>query len=132
MKGQIVDGLGAATSVIELQKPFLRDIFPAIDDCRTGTINIRLEHALDVRIPDIVTPPIVWQAGSQLSERFGFTRIEFEFLDRRHEGWIYSAEFSSHRFNYMLVEVLARPIQGVVAGLPCILHLDRFTGYIVV
>jgi hypothetical protein len=132
MKGQIVDGLGAATSVIQLQRPYLRDCFPAIDDCKTGTINIQLEHALDVRIPDIVTPPIAWQAGSPLGERFGFTRIEFEFQNQRYQSWIYSAEFSSHRFNYMLVEVLARPIEGIAPGLPCILHLDRFTGYIVV
>jgi hypothetical protein len=132
LNGHIVSGLKAATTVIQLQKPFLRDCFPEIENCNSGTINIQLEHALDVRIPDIVTPPIAWQPGSNMGERFGFTRIEFEFQDRRHAAWIYGAEFSSHRFNYMLVEVLARPIDGIAPGLPCTLHLDRFTGYIVV
>jgi hypothetical protein len=132
LNGHIVNGLGAASSLIRLQKPLLRNCFPEIDRCKAGTINVQLEHALDVRIPDIVTPPIAWQPGSNLAERFGFTKIELEFLRQRHGAWIYGAEFSSHRFNYMLVEVLAGPIEGVAPGLSCTLHLDRFTGYIVV
>jgi hypothetical protein len=132
MNGQIVDGLKAAANLVELQKPLLRDFFPEIDHCKSGTINIQLDHALDIRIPDIVTPPIRWQPDSALGERFGFTRISLEFLHGRHGAWIYGAEFSSHRFNYMMVEVLARPIEGIAPGLPCTLHLDRFTGYIVV
>jgi hypothetical protein len=132
MNGHIINGLGAATTAIELQRPFLRNFFPAIDDCKTGTINIQLEHALDVRIPDIVTTPIAWQPDQNLGERFGFTRIELEVLRQRHEAWIYGAEFSSHRFNYMLAEIIARPIEAIAPGLPCTLHLNRFTGYIVV
>ena len=132
MSGHIVNGLGAATRLIELQKPHLRNFFPAIDDCRIGTINVQLDHALDVRIPDIVTPPIAWQSSSDVGERFGFTKVELEFLNQRHAVWIYGAEHSSHRFNYMLVEVLAHPLEGIAPGLPCTLHLDRFTGYIVV
>lgn len=132
MQGHIVDGLRAATNVIQLQKPLLRDCFPEIEECKTGTINIQLDHALDVRIPDVVTPPIAWQPGSNTGERFGFTRVELEVLQQRYQAWIYGAEFSPHRFNYMLVEVVARPIEGIAPGLPCTLHLDRFTGYIVV
>ncbi|HET9321622.1 MAG TPA: hypothetical protein VFO27_17655 [Bryobacteraceae bacterium] len=44
----------------------------------------------------------------------------------------YGVEFSSHRFNHTVVEFLARPIDGIASGLPCTLHLERFTGYIVV
>jgi hypothetical protein len=132
MSGQIISGLGAATNAIQLQRPFLRNFFPAIDDCKTGTINIQLEHALDVRIPDIVTAPIAWQPDLDIGERFGFTKIELEILQQRHEGWIYGAEFSVHRFNYMLAEIIARPIEAIAPGLPCTLHLNRFTGYIVV
>jgi hypothetical protein len=132
MDGRIIRGLGAATDTIRLQKPFLRSCFPEIDNCRMGTINILLEHALDVRIPDIVTPPIVWQPGSDVGERFGFTRIKLEVLKQHHEAWIYGAEFSTHRFNYMAAEVLAPSIDGIAPGLLCRLHLDRFTGYIVV
>jgi hypothetical protein len=132
LHGHIVRGLKAATNLVERQKPCLRKFFPQIDDCKVGTINVQLDHALDVRMPDIVTPPIVWQFGSNEGERFGFTKIDFELSNNHHEAWIYSAEYSSHRFNYMLVEILARPIEGVMSGLPCTLHLGRFTGYVVV
>jgi hypothetical protein len=53
-------------------------------------------------------------------------------FEKLHEAWIYRAEFSSHRFNYAIVELLARPIDGVANGLPCTLRLERFNGYIVV
>jgi hypothetical protein len=117
---------------MELQKPRLRDFLPAIDECRTGTINVQLDHALDIRIPDIVTPPIAWQSDSNADERFALTKIEFEFLQLRYKAWIISAEFSCHRFNYHLVEVITRPIEGISPGCECVLHLDRFTGYIVI
>jgi hypothetical protein len=124
--------LFAATNLIGLQKPHLRDFFPVIDECQIGTINVQLNHALDVRIPDVVTPPIAWQAGSNAGERFAFTKIEFEFSKSRYEAWIYGAEFSYHRFNYNLVEVVARPIEGISSGRECVLHLERYTGYVVV
>jgi len=85
-----------------------------------------------VRTPDTVTPPIAWQPGDNVGERFGFTRIELEISNQRHEGWIYGAEFSARRFNYMPAEILTRPIEDITPGLPCTLHLSRFTGYIVV
>jgi hypothetical protein len=93
---------------------------------------VQLDHALDVRIPDIVTPPLAWQPHLNAGERFGFTEVELEFQGSRHQAWIYGAEFSPHRFNYMLVELVARPIIGIAPGLPCTVHLERYTGYIVV
>jgi hypothetical protein len=132
MNGHIVAGLGVASRLIELQRPLLRDFLPPIEACKIGTINVQLDHALDIRIPDIVTPPLQWEPNSNVSERFGFTSVKFEMFDKLHEAWIYGAEFSSHRFNYTIVELLARPITGIASGLPCILHLERFTGYIVV
>ena len=110
-----------ATNLIGLQKPLLREFFPEIDECQTGTINLQLDHALDVRIPDIVTPPIAWQSGSNAGERFAFTKVELEFLKRRYQASIYVAEFSIHSFNYNLVEVVARPIEGISPGRECVL-----------
>jgi hypothetical protein len=121
--GTVMAGFGGATNSIELQKPELRKYLPEIDECRSGTINVYLHAPLDVRIPDIVTPPIAWQAGDP--ERFGLTKIEFEILDGRHEAWIYVAELSPHRFNYTMAEILARPIKGVAPGLACSLHIER-------
>jgi hypothetical protein len=132
LSGRIVAGLGAAANVIQLQMPLLRDFLPDIESCKIGTINIQLDHALDIRIPDIVTPPLRWEATSNCGERFGFTSVKLELFAKLHEAWIYGAEFSSHRFNYTVVELLAPPITGIAVGLPCTLHLERFTGYIVV
>ena len=132
LNGHIVSGPGAASRLIELQKPLLRDFLPDIEDCKIGTINVQLAHALDIRIPDIVTPPIQWEPHSSAGERFGFTCVKLELFEKLHAAWIYGAEFSSHRFNYTIVELLARPISGIANGLPCTLHLERFTGYIVV
>jgi hypothetical protein len=132
LNGSVIAGLGAASKLIKLQKPLLRDYLPDIDDCEIGTINVQLEHALDIRIPDIVTPPLQWEPNSALGERFGFTNVVLEFGNQRHRAWIYGAEYSSHRFNYTIVELLARPIVGITNGVRCTLHLERFTGYIVV
>ena len=132
MNGHIVSGLGAAARLLHLQKPLLRDFLPGIEDCKIGTINVQLNHALDIRIPDIVTPPLQWEPSSNIGERFGFTSVKLELFEKQHDAWIYGAEFSSHRFNYTVVELIARPINGIAAGLPCTLYLERFTGYIVV
>jgi hypothetical protein len=121
--GTIWPGFGGAANAINLQKPELRKYPPQIDECHSGTINVYLGAPLDVRIPDVVTPPIAWQTGDP--ERFSLTKIELEILEQRHEAWIYVAEHSPHRFNYMMVEVIARPIDDVAPGLECVLHIDR-------
>jgi hypothetical protein len=123
IRGVVGKGFGGATNAIERQRPKLRKYFPQIDECHPGTINVYLETLLDVRIPDIVTPPIAWQPRA--AERFGITKIELEILQQRHEAWLYVAELSPHRFNYTMVEILARPINGVAPDLPCTLHVDR-------
>ena len=132
MNGHIVSGLGAASRLIELQKPLLRNFLPDIEDCKIGTINVQLDHALDIRIPDIVTPPLQWEPNSSVGERFGFTSVKLELLEKTHEAWVYGAEFSPHRFNYTVVELIARPIDGIASGVPCTLHLERYTGYVVI
>jgi hypothetical protein len=129
--GRVTSGLGAATNTIALQKPFVRQYFPEIDICKIGTINLALDWALDVRIPDIVTPPIAWH-GSGGDERFGITKVELEVFERRHEAWLYVAEYSPHRFNYRLAEVVARPIGGIVLGLQCVLHISRYVPLVVI
>ena len=86
MNGHIVSGPGAASRVIELQKPLLRDFLPVIEDCKIGTINVQLDHALDLRIPDIVTPPLQWGPDSNVGERFWFTSVKLELFEMLHEA----------------------------------------------
>ena len=130
INGHIWNGFGGATNAIELQKPEVRKYFPQIDVCRSGTINVHLQIPLDVRIPDFGTPSIAWQPGP--GERFAITKVELEVLQQHHEAWIYVAEFSPHRFNYTMSEIVARPINGLSPGLPCTVHIERFTPILVV
>ena len=132
MSGQIVAGLGAADNLLHRQKPLLRGFLPEIENCKIGTINVQFDHALDIKIPDIVTPPLQWDSNSSVGERFGFTNVKLELGEKTHEAWVYGAEFSPHRFNYTVVELLALPIDGLAAGQRCTLHLERYTGYIVI
>ena len=132
MSGHIVSGLGVASNLLHLQMPLLRGFLPDIENYKVGTINVQLDHALDIKIPDIVTPPLQWEPNSSVGERFGFTSVKLELGEKTHEAWVYGAEFSPHRFNYTVVELLAPPIDGIANGLRCTLHLERYTGYIVI
>jgi hypothetical protein len=86
----VVPGFHGASGAIELQKPLVKEFFPQIEHCKSGTINLALGVPLEVRLPDIVTPPILWRADLPGGgERFGITRIELELPDNaRHEAWI--------------------------------------------
>src|SRR5260370_14640441 len=42
---------------IELQKPLMRSYFPEIINCHNGTIKLQLDRPLQVKLPDILTPP---------------------------------------------------------------------------
>lgn len=116
-------GLQGASKAIEAQKPHVRRYFPQIDECRSGTINLALNAPLEIRFPDIVTPPITWCAGGD--ERFGITAIELELSEVRHEAWIYTAERSLHRFNPFMVEVVAKEIPGIEEDCQCLIHIQR-------
>ena len=56
MSGHIVSGTGAAANLLHLQRPLLRGFLLDIENCQIGTVNVQLDHALDIKIPDIVTP----------------------------------------------------------------------------
>ena len=98
----VVPGHGAASYKIAKQAPHLERYFPEITTCRHATINLHLGIPLQVRNPDIVTPPINWNDNpSGQGERFAITKIELSLPDDpiRYEAWIYIAEYSPHRFN---------------------------------
>jgi hypothetical protein len=131
--GRVVNFFGGASKAISLQKPLLRKYFSEIDKCHDGTINVLLGNALQVSLPDIVTPPIAWDpANPHADERFGITEIELEIWDTPNRAWLYTAERSSHRFNNMIAEVIAEPINGIVAGLDCAILIKRFHQLIII
>ena len=116
-------GSNPANGTIIRQRPLIAQYFPEIIGCYNGTINLPLEHPLQIRLPQIVTPPLQWQPN--FDERFRITEIELEIKDKRYRAWIYTAEHSPHRFNNMVAEVLAERIEGIAEGLECAIHIQR-------
>ena len=131
----VIPGHGAASYAIAKQAPHLERYFPEITTCRHATINLQLGIPLQVRNPDIVTPPINWNDNpSGQGERFAITKIELSLPDdpTRYEAWIYIAEYSPHRFNDGVIEVLAKPLSGIAVGLHCKILVERCTGLVVI
>jgi hypothetical protein len=122
----VMGGLGAASNTVALQAPLLRPYFPEIDKCRHATINFGLPVPLQVRLPDIVTPPLPWP-GNGSAERFGITKIRLTLLDdaRPHDAWIYTPELSPHRSNDRMIEVLTEPLSGIRVGAKCRIYIER-------
>jgi hypothetical protein len=85
-------GKNPANGTIIRQKTLVAKNFPDIANCYNGTINLQLECPLQVRLPDIVTPPLRWHPNGD--ERFGITAIELEIEAKRYKAWIYTAEHS--------------------------------------
>ncbi len=118
---------------IELQKPLMRSYFPEIIHCHNGTINLQLDCPLQVRLPDIVTPPLDWNpAAFPGGERFGITAIEFELAGKSHRAWLYTAEHSPHRFNNNVAEVLTGTLDGIALGVRCAIHVRRASQILVI
>ena len=122
----IISGLGAASGTVVLQRPHLERHFPDIRNCYDGTINVLLGYPVEIRLPDFVTPPLLWAANSQ-AERFGLTKIELK-LDadeRAYPACVYTAEFSPHLFKTGVLEILAEKIDGIQAGRKCSIGFHR-------
>jgi hypothetical protein len=119
-----------ADGTILRQKPLVVKYFPEIESCYNGTINLQLERPLQVRLPDMVTPPLRWHSNGD--ERFGITEIKFELRDKLYRAWIYTAEHSPHRFNNMIAEILTERIDGISLGLECAIHVQRVSGQLLV
>jgi hypothetical protein len=125
--------LNGGPGTIELQKPLMRSYFPEIINCHNGTINLLLDLPLQVRLPDIVTPPLDWNPVTfPEGERFGITAIELELAGKSHPAWLYTAEHSPHRFNSRIAEVLTGKLDGVTLGVTCAIHVRRVSQLLVV
>ena len=142
IEAAITQGLGwasgrsfadGAPGTVLLQKPFIRPYFPEIMECHDGTINLLLDSPLQVRLPDIVTPPLDWNSVEfPDGERFGFTEVEFELGGVSHRAWLYTPEYSPHRFNSRIAEVMTGKLDGITPGARCALHLRRASRMLVI
>jgi hypothetical protein len=118
---------------IERQKPLIQPYFPEIMTCHNGTINLLLDCPLQVRLPDIVTPPLDWHSAAfPDGEKFGITEIELGFGGKSYKAWLYTAEHSPHRFNNKIAEVLTGKLDGVALGIRCAIHVKRVSKILVI
>lgn len=109
LRAQIVPGLGVATSTLGRQLPLIAQDFPEVAGCFPGTLNLKLELALEVTRPDHRTPPLAWTPSGRTREVFDLLRIELEFahLPSPVTAWLYVAHRSPHRATPTLHEVIA-------------------------
>lgn len=124
---KVISGLGAATRTIALQKPLLEKYLPDVGKYHDGTINVLLDYPVEIRLPDIVTPPLAWTGDPNVTERFGLTaaKLQLDGSATQHEVWIYIAENSPHLFKTGVLELLAETIPGVQNNLGCKLSIER-------
>ena len=131
IEAKVVGGLRAASGerwanpangTIFRQKPLVAEYFPEIESCYNGTINLQHKVPLQIRLPDIVTPPLPWASPD---ERFGITEIQLELRGKLYRAWIYTAEHSPHRFNNMIAEILTERIDGIAIDLECAILVER-------
>jgi hypothetical protein len=110
-----------------MQAPLLKLHFPEISTCYPGTINFVLEIALQVRLPDTMTPPLAWHPSDTKGERFGITKIGLILPNgEEHDAWIFTSEGSPHRLDDHLIEVVAKR-RKVATGDKCSLTVERVT-----
>jgi hypothetical protein len=124
-QAKVTSGLGAASRTVPLQAPLLAPYFPEISEGKHATVNFQLPFPVQVRLPDIVTPPLLWGSDS-IGERFGLSKIDLTLPDGSgHDAWIYTPEGSPHRFNDLTIEVLAKPISRIAIGDVCMISIER-------
>ena len=132
----IIHGLGHASGkahdrgpengTILLQKPLLKKYLPEIVTCHNGTINLLLDSPFEVRIPEIVTPPLRWRPSTpKFDERFGLSEVAFFLSGKTYRAWLYMTEKSPHLLKTGVVELLAEYIPDVSYGQRCSIIIER-------
>jgi hypothetical protein len=122
--GTTTNGLGIATTrTVKAQMPHFLKEFPEIAGCRIGTINVELDHPLDIREVDHATGPIEWEPD--FTEKFSFLRVRFECPVGAEpvDAWLYIAHRSPHFTKANYVEVLTEDLGEIERGTSCCLHV---------
>lgn len=115
VKGRVQKGLGESKNTVREQMPFFRQVFPEVEVCQEGTINILLDKPLVIISPDFTTEPLPWHPAFKIvkgGEVFKFLRINLAIEGcKKTNAWIYKAQFSPYHDNPYYIEVLAPPLE---------------------
>lgn len=125
--GLIVQGFGAATNTIALQKQHLAGYLSALSSIHCGTINVKLNFALLIETPDVKTNPITWQTGAS-AETFELTQVELQIppnSSTKHVAWLYVAHGSPHRDTPNVHEIIAPHLPEVTPGAMCLITIQK-------
>jgi CTP-dependent riboflavin kinase len=130
--GTVIRGEGNATRNHSVLIPLLARHVPEIATSRQfGTINVRLDQALDKSRADVWTQRIIWQPV-QTSERrieaFGFVKIKFEcpLNGPAYDCWIMLPEGSKITYRGDEAEIIANIfIESVGYGNSCAINIDH-------
>ncbi len=114
LKGIKSSGFGAASHTLGKQLELIRNLYPEISDCYSGTLNIHLDSDFIIVNPDYRTGEIQWAPGC-LSEIFDFLKVELFIprLNRSYIAWIYVAYNSPHRSRLNFHEVICEKINDL-------------------
>jgi hypothetical protein len=129
-RGRIISGEGYASQNYKVMIAEIAKEFPAVGHFgQHGTINVRLETAIETSQADHWTKPVTWNPVAGLTspriEGFGFTKIKFKCLGL-YDAWMIFPEGHDWTYSGEGVEVIAAYIHGVKPGLSCSIHLDHW------
>ena len=130
--GTIIRGEGNAGKNNSVIIPLLVEHFPEIaNSAQFGTINVRLDQALDKSRADVWTRRIIWQPVQRTERRieaFGFIKVKFACppIGPKYDCWIMLPEGSRITYRDDEVEIIADCfIDGVGYGAHCAIDIDH-------
>jgi CTP-dependent riboflavin kinase len=130
--GTIIRGEGNAARNNAALIPPVSKYFPEIaNSAPFGTINVRLDQALDKSRADVWIPRIIWQPLQRTERRleaFGFIKIKFEcpLNSPKYDCWIVLPEGSTITYCADQAEIIADAfIQTVSYGANCAIAIDH-------
>jgi hypothetical protein len=128
----VVEGFKAASNNLKFQLPHLIWQFPEIEKIHPGTINVKLDSALEIENTDFTTPVLPWWdngRGGWVAEVFSFLRIGFEYPlnSEPHNAWFYISHGSAHRLNPFVFRVITEHISSIAYQARCRVHVNKAT-----
>jgi len=104
---------------LDRQRPLFKARGLELDGYFNGSLNIDIRPAtFSMQKPEYTFPLVEW-TNLHPPETFSFSRCRVVYREIEYEGWVYYPHPETKRRNFQnpsLLEVIARPIPGIVYG----------------